>query len=285
MNIKNLWSEEDISFLVDNYKNLSQKQLLKHFDGKYTRDSINRIAKKYQLATSHRERVAGLYKISSDKTLRVLDDLSTQNFTSLSELLEKHSLSDHTFVKHIRENPAYKRIYDDITWGGLLNSCCVKCGVKLSEFNYSKYGRNLSSIKCIRGVCNKRSRMCDLCFGENRKNSYRGTLQFKLDSLWRSAKSRAGRLNWDFDISKNDLTKLWDLQNGQCAYSGRPLSFCSNSENMVSLDRIENSRGYVVDNIQLITWEINNCKGGLSNSSFISICSEITHHTKRSQIS
>ena len=65
-----------------------------------------------------------------------------------------------------------------------------------------------------------------------------------------------GRLEaGQFDLSLSDLQALYDLQAGRCAYSGIPLKASGIGDWQVSVERLDNKRGYVRDNVVLICQE------------------------------
>ncbi len=43
-----------------------------------------------------------------------------------------------------------------------------------------------------------------------------------------------------------------------------------------SLDRIDSSKGYTSDNIRLVAWIVNHCRGELSDSEFIDMCKKVS---------
>jgi len=80
--------------------------------------------------------------------------------------------------------------------------------------------------------------------------------------LWLEARTRARRKNIPFDITENDV-----IVPDVCPVLGIPIKV--NSGNNVkhgiatspSLDRIDNTKGYVKGNVRVISWRANNLKG------------------------
>lgn len=71
------------------------------------------------------------------------------------------------------------------------------------------------------------------------------------------------------------LRKLLDKQNGKCALSGRVLT----TDN-VSLDHITpftSSQDHSIDNVHLVTIEVNRAKGTMSVGDFIRMCNDVAN--------
>lgn len=102
-----------------------------------------------------------------------------------------------------------------------------------------------------------------------RKNEWlkttKGCLSKKLGHLKRQKRSRT----LEFEITLEDLMTMWELQNGQCAISKYPMQTIFNSLFAVSVDRIDPSRGYTKENIQLVCQGINFAKNQYSNQEMI----------------
>lgn len=107
--------------------------------------------------------------------------------------------------------------------------------------------------------------------------------QFKyLSYLFTHLKTRCVEYNRIYDISILDLIEILQKQRGRCALSGRLFTYASNYKdlNTVSIDRIDSSKDYTKDNIQLVIDIINKAKNVLSNSEFISLCKEVCESNK-----
>jgi hypothetical protein len=94
---------------------------------------------------------------------------------------------------------------------------------------------------------------------------------------------RSNDHNFEFNIDLKDLTELWIDQRGQCAVSGLPMSIEKGTvtdRNMmgVSIDRIDSSEGYVIDNIRLLIFWINNAKHTYSDDTLYLIMEHTLIH-------
>lgn len=78
----------------------------------------------------------------------------------------------------------------------------------------------------------------------------------------------------NFTITMQDLKKQWDKQQGICPYSGVKLELPEFTKKVhysvrASLDRIDSSKGYEVENIQFVSTMINLMKIDLSEEEVI----------------
>lgn len=62
------------------------------------------------------------------------------------------------------------------------------------------------------------------------------------------------------DIDSDYLKELFDKQNGKCAITGLDMVHKYSQLDSISVDRIDSSRGYLKDNVQLICQSINRMK-------------------------
>lgn len=97
-----------------------------------------------------------------------------------------------------------------------------------------------------------------------------------------ATKCNANTRNLEFDI---DIKYMWDLfleQNGRCKFTNLPIFFKGDihTEQTASLDRIDSSKGYVIDNIQWVHKIVNRMKLSHSDEYFKSICLDIYNYNK-----
>jgi len=87
----------------------------------------------------------------------------------------------------------------------------------------------------------------------------------------------------EYDLSVEFIDSLYESQNKKCPLSGLPISFESVStrtkeECSASLDRIDSSKGYTEDNVQLVHKIINIMKQDLSQVDFIKMCIDVANY-------
>lgn len=81
------------------------------------------------------------------------------------------------------------------------------------------------------------------------------------------------------DLTLEQLVSLWNKQEGKCAISGVEMSYQRNKRqhnmNNCSVDRIDSSGNYTIDNIQLVCWIVNRMKGENTTEDLIQWCNHI----------
>jgi hypothetical protein len=77
--------------------------------------------------------------------------------------------------------------------------------------------------------------------------------------------SRANK--FEFNLTKDEYYNFIK-KNTTCNYTGTPVAFKKNVFNNASIDRIDSSRGYSIDNIQMTIWPINRMKRLMDHDEF-----------------
>jgi hypothetical protein len=88
-----------------------------------------------------------------------------------------------------------------------------------------------------------------------------------------NSKKRAKKFGWKCDLDLPYLTELWMAQSGKCSLTGQWLDHASGSLDnknpyRASVDRIDNSKGYVKGNVRLLTHWANNAKSTWADTIF-----------------
>ena len=86
--------------------------------------------------------------------------------------------------------------------------------------------------------------------------------------LLQSAKGRAKKKGWDFDIDESDI-----VIPPFCPVLGIELTtrMDGNKDSSPSLDRIDSSKGYIKGNVQVISWRANNLKSNGTLEEFLKL--------------
>lgn len=81
-----------------------------------------------------------------------------------------------------------------------------------------------------------------------------------------------------FNLTINELGDLFEKQNGKCALTGWNLILSKNNTNTASIDRIDSTKGYIIDNIQWVHKDVNKAKNTLSQDKFIEMCQAVSKY-------
>ena len=83
-----------------------------------------------------------------------------------------------------------------------------------------------------------------------------------------------------------DLEALWHQQDGKCYYCGGPMNFTGGKRTArtVSVDRIDSSAGYDLDNIVLACTACNIGKGEMTTQEFIAHCAAVVEHQNKEPV-
>lgn len=162
--------------------------------------------------------------------------------------------------------------------------------------SYATYVENIKSLVSLlmRGANkytlrqNKECR-CNSCKLEQRKAAiatYDNDVKLEkvLQVRWLAAKSRAIDKSIPFTITKEDLLTVWKAQNGKCAISGLDMTYELGEGRIytnVSIDQIMPSKGYTIDNIQLVCMAVNQLKSDLDMDTILILCSAIVDNAAK----
>jgi len=132
---------------------------------------------------------------------------------------------------------------------------------------------------------NTKSCGCDIPIGKNH-NQWNGVGEmsgaFWYNHVVRSANGGKGRRKIELTITKEEAWQLFLDQNKKCKLSNVEIKFPSKSKDRswtASLDRIDSSKGYVIDNVQWLHKDINMLKRTYSQSRFIELCQFVAENS------
>ena len=99
-------------------------------------------------------------------------------------------------------------------------------------------------------------------YGRAYQKNKRKDYNYRLQMLINASKQRAKNKDREHNISVEDIKKIFP-EDGCCPIFGMKLEFNSAGfrENSPSIDRIDSTKGYTPDNIQIISWKANRIKG------------------------
>lgn len=106
------------------------------------------------------------------------------------------------------------------------------------------------------------------------KSTLQRTLEVRLNDAYNSTKKRQAKGSCldPVTVTIDELVELYHKQDGRCAALGIKLTpvekkagrYICNRWTTLSLDRIDNSKGYSIDNIRLTCWAANGMRGTLA---------------------
>jgi hypothetical protein len=149
--------------------------------------------------------------------------------------------------------------------------CKCECGVIKSIMAKHLKSGLVKSCGCSKQLTGKKN------------NSWKGYEEISgkyWNSLIRGAKIR----KLEFNINIEYAWELFLTQNKKCALTGIDLIFESNSKNSTqrnaSLDRIDNTKGYIRGNVQWVDKRLNVMKMDLSLDFFLNACKMVTEYKR-----
>lgn len=106
-----------------------------------------------------------------------------------------------------------------------------------------------------------------------REKIYKNSLNGRIRGLLVSSKKYAQQRNQEFSITYDDVLDLWNKQQHLCAISKVEMQLDSGTRKnknyfRISIDRIDNSIGYVKNNIQLVCFAVNQIKSDFTLDEF-----------------
>lgn len=162
-----------------------------------------------------------------------------------------------------------------------VNDCICICGTIRTVPTWSL--NNSKSKSC--GCTNTKGRFKAKCIGDLSASYY---TSFKYSRKLKG-------IEFSEDVTMEYLWNLYKEQNGKCAISGLsiPLNPQWSKQNngkitkiiqTASLDRIDNSKGYFIGNVQWVHKDINYMRGGLSILDFIIFCKKVAEYNSNISI-
>lgn len=117
----------------------------------------------------------------------------------------------------------------------------------------------------------------------DRKTTHKrlATARGRFTFLVKKARSRSARSGRPFDLSREYLERLWESQGGKCYYTGLPMTLEVGSDHTVSLDRLDNDRGYEVGNVVLCCRRVNAMKECDTLAIFVAWCRRVADCSSR----
>ena len=101
-----------------------------------------------------------------------------------------------------------------------------------------------------------------------------------IETYFKKVKERAQKLVLDLNITASYINDLYEKQNRKCAITKIEIYFVKASLRKLkcqtaSLDRIDNTKGYIEGNVQWVHKDINNMKYTFTQEYFINLCKQV----------
>lgn len=147
-----------------------------------------------------------------------------------------------------------------------------------------KQTKNIRNFPYRKQYADNKEKRCKECNRKNhverRSNASQDQIILNLLTSCRgSARRRLSKNRIEagvFDLKPDDIKELIAKQNNKCVYTGYDLEWSHNNNYKASIDRIDSSKGYTRDNIQLVCFIVNQAKSDLSDDVFIDMCQKIS---------
>lgn len=114
---------------------------------------------------------------------------------------------------------------------------------------------------------------------EKRHKEYVKNHYIKL--MFQTLKHNAKVRNLCVEIDVSFIEELYEKQNHFCYYTGREMNLIKgDKERVVSVDRVDSSKGYTKENVVLCCQKVNIVKNDLSYQNFLILCEEVLKQSK-----
>ena len=202
---------------------------------------------------------------------------------SLSQIANENDVSDTLIYNYSKkfniQNPRSRK-FRDLT-GKIFNRLTVlspvykKDGVKTFVWKCRCECGNIINVRRTALISNI-TKSCG-CLKkdaiENKSHMWRGFGKIP-KSFMTKYKYHAKRRKIEFNLNIEYVDYLYEKQNGKCALSGIDLYFKQQDTN-ISIDRIDSSKGYIPENVWLVSKHINIMKHTQSVADFLTTCKQI----------
>lgn len=148
---------------------------------------------------------------------------------------------------------------------------CSKCGDAFppsTEYFFRHSQRSDGLHSWCKPCCKDGSRRSI----QKRYSSFEGRIPTFLTSCRNAAKKRGN----EFSLTREDFLRMWELQQGVCAYTGWPLELGPNTPFSVSVERIDSKIGYTDKNTVLVCRVVNTMKSDIAPELFYEACRAVS---------
>lgn len=159
---------------------------------------------------------------------------------------------------------------------------CLSCNIELPTTNYNSAKSSSDGLQTY----------CKEC---HTVKTYTNLSRFKpfMKNLFGEIKYNAKTRDIKVEITLEDLFELYEKQDGKCMYSGVRMThnkmpsgkvkdYRSETTNPynISVDRIDSTKDYTKENIQMVAVSVNHMKWNLTEENFLEMCELIVNFSK-----
>jgi len=120
---------------------------------------------------------------------------------------------------------------------------------------------------------------CKQCCREGNKRSLAkkyATFEGRISTFLTSCRNSSKKRGNEFNLTRDDFTKMWENQDGICVYTGIKMDLQPNRIFSVSVERINSDIGYTAENTVLCCNVVNRMKSNLDGETFFDMCKAVT---------
>lgn len=140
---------------------------------------------------------------------------------------------------------------------------------------------------------------CISCLHEKHNNQ---SMSSAFGCMWQNLKRNANTRGIEFELTREQLEEIYERQQHRCNYTGWRIDPFTRRRwerkgeinqyvpwgrfniHKASLDRIDPSKGYTIDNVHLVSLHINKAKLDLTDSHFVQMCADVVRtYSERKQ--
>lgn len=218
--------------------------------------------------------------VKQEMTMREIAKVKNLSIYQLKYLCKKYSIPTRSSGRKFNEAIIGNKYGKLIVIGRSETSekahydCLCDCGNK-TERTFSELTRKQHQKMCME--CRNRH-ISDLKWKGHHLISGN-----KWDKIRRSATAR----NLEFSVTIEQVWELYESQNRKCALTDIPIYFeteddIEDERGTASLDRVDSSLGYFIENLQWVHKEVNCIKMDLTQERFIELCVKVAEKFRHS---
>lgn len=203
------------------------------------------------------------------RTADIRDNRSVENLITVDEIKELYDKQNgkcvYTGVK-LEPSGLYKVSVDRID--SSIGHIKDNCQLVITPINYMKSDMTHDDFtQMLENIRNN----CGVDYTAPIHSMLSSKAKNKIRYLLADIKRRAVAIGKDCKVDSKTFKELRLKQNDICQLTGVPVTWEPKKWNTGSIDRIDSSRGYTLDNIQIVLWPINMMKNDLTNDEALDI--------------